>query len=233
MSLTADPPRASSAAQCARCGAPLAGDQEWCLECGQARTTLERPPDWRIAALIVAGVIALVAAGTAFALVRVSQNADQSAASQVAAASADRAPAATTPAPAVTPTTSATTPTAAATTPAATTPATTPATAPAPVTAGTTAHLLTWPAGLGGWTVVLASSRSQSAAQATATTLAGSVRNLGVLDSSAHPSMAPGYWVVFAGRYPTQEQAQAAAAALQTQGSAAAHARMVEPPGGN
>ena len=61
-------PSASAQAQnapeqqtCPACGAPLAADQEWCLECGAARTNIHPPPDWRAGVAIVLGVIALVA----------------------------------------------------------------------------------------------------------------------------------------------------------------------------
>ena len=46
---------------CPACGAELAADQEWCLECGAAATQIYPPPDWRIGLLIVLGVIAVVA----------------------------------------------------------------------------------------------------------------------------------------------------------------------------
>jgi hypothetical protein len=36
----------------------LADDQEWCLECGVARTEIDAPPDWRIGVAIVLAVIA-------------------------------------------------------------------------------------------------------------------------------------------------------------------------------
>jgi hypothetical protein len=47
--------------RCASCGSWLAEDQEWCVECGAARTAIPRPPDWRIGVAIVLGVIAAVA----------------------------------------------------------------------------------------------------------------------------------------------------------------------------
>jgi hypothetical protein len=55
-------------AQCVACGAPLEADQEWCLECGAARTSLEEPPDWRIAAAIVVVVVVLVTIALVIAL---------------------------------------------------------------------------------------------------------------------------------------------------------------------
>lgn len=49
-----------STGPCPGCGAPLQDDQEWCLECGAARTVIPRAPDWRIAAAIVVFVIVVV-----------------------------------------------------------------------------------------------------------------------------------------------------------------------------
>lgn len=50
----------------------MAGDQEWCLECGAARTLLRSPPDWRIPAAIVASVVVLVVIAVLIALVALS-----------------------------------------------------------------------------------------------------------------------------------------------------------------
>ncbi len=70
MSVTAARPpkrRQAGGVSCALCNAPLAEDQEWCLECGAARTRITRPPDWRIPVGIV--VIVVVIAAGIFALV--------------------------------------------------------------------------------------------------------------------------------------------------------------------
>ncbi|MFL5846765.1 MAG: hypothetical protein ACJ762_18940 [Solirubrobacteraceae bacterium] len=54
-------PAVRPAIACPRCGAPVAGDQSWCLECGlAARTRLARTPRWR-APLVLAAAIGLVA----------------------------------------------------------------------------------------------------------------------------------------------------------------------------
>ena len=58
--------------RCASCGAPLAEDQEWCLECGAARTLLHRPPNWRLPVAILVVVVALVVIGLLIALVSLS-----------------------------------------------------------------------------------------------------------------------------------------------------------------
>ena len=45
---------------CPGCGAAMASDQEWCLECGVARTAIQGPPDWRLGVAIVLAVVAIV-----------------------------------------------------------------------------------------------------------------------------------------------------------------------------
>ncbi len=45
---------------CRMCGATLTEDQEWCLECGAARTAILAPPDWRIGVGIMLAVVAAV-----------------------------------------------------------------------------------------------------------------------------------------------------------------------------
>lgn len=57
-----------SADLCRACGAPLREDQEWCLECGAARTLMPPPPDWRIGLAIALGVIVIVVIVLLFAL---------------------------------------------------------------------------------------------------------------------------------------------------------------------
>jgi hypothetical protein len=57
---------------CAYCGAALADDQEWCIECGAARTLIHRAPDWRIPLLVLGTVIVLAAAVFAIVLINLS-----------------------------------------------------------------------------------------------------------------------------------------------------------------
>ena len=64
-------------ARCRGCGASLAEDQEWCLQCGAARTLLRRPPDWRIPVAIVTVVVLLVVIALLIALVNLSIQANQ------------------------------------------------------------------------------------------------------------------------------------------------------------
>jgi RNA polymerase subunit RPABC4/transcription elongation factor Spt4 len=55
--------------RCAACDAPLEPDQEWCTECGTARTTLYATPNWRGAILVVAFVVTIVLVALVVALV--------------------------------------------------------------------------------------------------------------------------------------------------------------------
>lgn len=60
---------APAAEHCRNCGSELGEDQEWCLECGAARTLLRRPPDWRLSLAVVAAVVVVGVAGVVVALV--------------------------------------------------------------------------------------------------------------------------------------------------------------------
>ncbi len=88
MSLTEDarsterevPGRVPAALRCESCRAPLAPDQEWCFQCGAARTVIHRPGNWRVPVALVALVVALVLAGLAIALVNLSNEANRAAA---------------------------------------------------------------------------------------------------------------------------------------------------------
>jgi hypothetical protein len=136
---TAEPPRRGSEPaplRCPRCGAQVAPQQDWCLECGApARTRLAPTPNWRLPIAIIAAIV--VAAGIALALAFVALTGDDGPVATTTAP-APAQPTATSPTqtvptpPAATTTTPAATPTnPAATTPAATTPAGTTPTTPA------------------------------------------------------------------------------------------------------
>lgn len=73
-------------AQCAACGGRLAADQEWCLECGAARTEVHPPPDWRIPVALIVVLISLVLAALVFALIELSIDANRSAGAVAAGA---------------------------------------------------------------------------------------------------------------------------------------------------
>ncbi|HMM49845.1 MAG TPA: hypothetical protein PKE32_09595, partial [Miltoncostaeaceae bacterium] len=89
------------------------------------------------------------------------------------------------------------------------TPTPNPTPTPTPTSPGGTTS--DWPAGTTAWTVILSSVRNETAARNSAA--AASVP-AGVLFSSDHPGLRPGFWVVFTGEYPTQAAAAARARAL-------------------
>lgn len=198
----------------------MATDQEWCLECGSARTVIHRPPDWRIGAGIIGLVVLLLAAAFTVALINLSSNASRTAG---LAASATRP---TQPAP--TPSTTSSTSSRSSST--SSTSTTTSSSTASSAAAGTGAFS-GWAVGLSGYTAVLATARSQPQAVASARRLRASGLSVGVLNSSQHPSLPAGQWLVFSGRYLTLLDAQAAATALVARGFAA-HALLIGRPGG-
>jgi hypothetical protein len=242
--VTVAPPEEHAATEpaegaCAQCGAQLEDDQEWCLECGSARTLIHRPPDWRVPLAVIGLVVAVALSAFVVVLVNLSSDANRRAALAAATATTATAP----PTQTTTPTTPTTTQTTAATQTTATTQTTgTTATTPTTQTTGTAAattplttpngtRLESWPAGLSGWTVVLATSHTEADAVATAQQIASKGIQVGVLDSSQHPRLAPGEWLVFTGRYPTEAVAEQVVAALQPIGESQAAPKLVARPG--
>jgi len=210
MSEVATPPPPTEQRSCPHCGSPLAADQEWCLNCGHAVGTRIAPtPRWRVPVAIVGGVLALLVAALVLSLVELSGDPQPVAKAPTSQATAtpsvppeEGGAAGATPTPAVGTPTATPTPATGETA----TPTTTPGTTPTPVpTTGATAQ---WPTGKTAWTVVVASSTSRAAAEKKAKA-AGA--DAGVLHSDDFSSLRKGYWVVFAGQYPDQKAAQAAA----------------------
>lgn len=64
-----------------------------------------------------------------------------------------------------------------------------------------------WPAGTSAYTVVLATNPDEVEARAQATAAVGSGVPAGVLDSDGYPTLEPGDWVLFTGRFDTRGQA--------------------------
>jgi hypothetical protein len=62
----------------------MAEDQEWCLECGAARTTIRPAPDWRVPLVVIAVVVLIAAGAFAYALVRLTSNSGTTTAPAVA-----------------------------------------------------------------------------------------------------------------------------------------------------
>jgi len=212
-------PPAVETRHCPRCGAELAPDQEWCLNCGHAVATRIAPtPRWRLPIAIVGTVLALLLAALVLSLVELGGDpqpvAEQPSPGATAIPSAvpdDGGTAAvptTAPEAGATPTPEAEgTPAPDATSPDGTESEADP-TAPLPAPDATTGGLASWPDGKTAWTVVIASTGSRSEAQKKARA-AGA--DAGVLHSDDFSSLRKGYWVVFAGRYPGQKAAQTAA----------------------
>ena len=199
----------SSQLRCRHCGASLAPDQDWCLECGAAATTrILRPPSWKLAAGIVLGVVALVVVAVAIAVNGLSGDAHRAAGGGSA-----RQPAATT----------------AATTPA--TPAPTPSAGTAPASTPAAARsLAVWPSGRQAWTVVLATASSRAAAERRARQAIGRGVKAGVLDTSRFDVAANGApFVVFTGQFPDQAAAVAAETRLGHDAPASVFVAQVSP----
>ena len=96
-------------------------------------------------------------------------------------------------------------------------------TATNPTKAGTS-----WPAGKTAFTVVLATTKTRSAAEAKASQATGRGIAAGVLKASNYLGV-PGPWVAFAGQYSTLRVARVAAKSYATQGFKGAHANYVKP----
>jgi hypothetical protein len=199
--------------RCPRCAAPYAEGQEYCLECGERipaapglttrlgnrwrRRVGWYPGDWIWPALLA--LVVAVAAGLLSALFL----ADESSSAGGTLVRTLERPSTepqrqTPPEPAIT-----APPTATATT------GTTPRKPPPPPRK---AALVFWPAGKSGWTIVLdsvpaANGRTGAVAEAKQAARLG-MEGVGVLDSSRFSSLHPGYFVVFAGIYDTEAEAQ-------------------------
>jgi len=198
--------------RCPRCAAPYADGQEYCLECGERipeapglTTRLGNrwrrrlgwyPGDWVWPALLTLLVAVVAGALSAIFLADESSSAGGTLVRTLERPSTEpqrQAP----PEPTVTaPTT--TTPTTGTTQP----------TPPAP----RKATLVFWPATKSGWTIVLdsvpaANGRTGAVAEARQAARLG-MTQVGVLDSSRFSSLHPGYFVVFAGIYDTEAEAQ-------------------------
>jgi septal ring-binding cell division protein DamX len=180
--------------QCPRCGARLTPDQEWCLSCGTGvGAHVAAPRGWRWPLAVVGTLLALALLALVLALVELAGDAEQ-------VGTQPAPPVAATPAP----------------TPAATTtavPTATPDSGGAPAPSGAAE----WPAGKTGYTVVLESSSTRSAADTRASELAAQGIATGVLDSSGYASLTPDRFVVFSGQYETRAEARAALQAIKAQ----------------
>jgi septal ring-binding cell division protein DamX len=192
----AEPARVEIERSCPRCGATLRPEQEWCLQCGTGLgARVAAPRGWRVPVAVVGGLLALAVVAVVLAIVELSSDAEQVTTQPVPAATAAPTaapPAATTPTPTATPT---------------------PAASSTPTPAG---GLGDWPAGKTGFTIVLESSATRSAAEARGKELAGQGITVGILDSSGYRTLTPNRFVVFSGQYATRAEAKSALAGLKS-----------------
>lgn len=222
---------AADVRRCPACLSPVRADQRYCLECGERLQVDEIPPppgggsalaERGSAALVVAAVV-LVLVGVGLSWVALREPADDGAVTTATdTAPTDTAPTGTVP--------TDTMPTD--TMPTDTMPTDTMPTDTVPTDTG--AATGDWPAGLTGWAVIIASKDQVEFTEADARVIAdeataAGVLQTGVLDSSAYPSLNPGYWAVYSGPYTTQDEAEQAAANIRTQGYPEAYAREVAP----
>lgn len=85
-----------------------------------------------------------------------------------------------------------------------------------------------WPSGVAGWTVILGSSQSRSAAEGIATSaLNAGLQQVGVLFSSNYSSLNDGYWVTYTGVLESSAEAKERQAAARASGFTDAYAREV------
>jgi hypothetical protein len=198
--------------RCPRCATPYAEGQEYCLDCGErlpaAPGLMTRlgarwrrrlgwyPGDWVWPALLA--LLVAIAAGALSAIFLADES---SSANDTLVRTQER--------PTTLPQTQ-TAPEPTATSPATTAPTGTTTQPPPPPPPKPT--LVLWPVGKGGWTIVLDSvpstnGRTGAVAEAKQALRLG-MTQVGVLDSSRFSSLHPGYFVVFAGIYDTEAEAQ-------------------------
>lgn len=216
MAVVEAPPRP----ECGRCGSAVERGQEYCLECGARlplaeQEALRAPASWLWPVLVALAVAALAAAGVV--------------AYRLAADGTTSEVVATTAQPAVIPTTTApeertgTGPASPAAPPA--------QAAPAPPPVEDEQRIISWPQGRGGYTVVLASlpeaNGRPAAADKARDALEAGLRQVGVLRSDEYATLHPGYFVVFAGVYPSMQAAEEGVSAARRAGYDTPYAREI------
>ena len=199
---------------CPRCGAAMTDEQEWCLNCGAAvGTRIVAAPGWRVPIIVTAllGIVGAIA--IAIAIIQLADDTGQVTENgQVTPTPTAVAP---TPTPGAEVTPTPTIPEASGQSTPEPTPSATPSTTPEPTPSSTPGSsggaIGEWPSGQSGWTVVLASKSSESAARDSAEGFqADGIPDVGLLNSDDYASLNPGYWVVYSGEYDSQSEASAA-----------------------
>jgi len=193
--------------RCPRCGHAMAADQEWCLACGAAASTeVAEPRGWRVPIMLTGGLALLAILGVVLALVALSGGGEKLE-TPTPTPSAQAAVPTTSPIPTATvsplPTESA-----APTVTASPTETASPTDTPDSNTGTDTGSTFTgWPGGTG-WTVIIASKNSQSAAETVATEAQGKGLTVGILKSDDYSSLNPGYQVVFTEKFDSKSAAE-------------------------
>jgi hypothetical protein len=91
-------PETPGTIRCPRCQAPVAPDQDWCLECGAAaRTRLAATPNWRLPVAALALVAVLAGLGLAVAFVALTDDNSTTSTATTAAPAVAAEPTATAP----------------------------------------------------------------------------------------------------------------------------------------
>ena len=223
-------PQQPQGRHCPRCGAAMTDEQEWCLNCGAAVGTRIVPaPGWRVPIIVTAllGIVGAIA--IAIAIIQLADDTGQVTENgQVTPTPTAVAP---TPTPGAEVTPTPTIPEASGQSTPEPTPSATPSTTPEPTPSSTPdssgGAIGEWPSGQSGWTVVLASKSSESAARDSAESFqADGIPDVGLLNSDDYASLNPGYWVVFSGQYDSQSEASAALDGVDAKD---AYIRRIEP----
>ena len=159
--------------RCPRCDAPMAPEQDWCLECGTAVTTrVARPPRWGVPVAIVLATLAVAGAAAFITISRLDDEADKAAGgSSSAAVTTPERTASTRSEPTATRASA--------------------ATRPVPL----------WPRAKQAYTIVVAAPISRQAAETRARALRAHGRDAGILHSDDYDFFGSGLWVVWRGKY--------------------------------
>lgn len=220
------PPPPAPGATCPNCRAPVAPDQDWCLNCGTAlTTTVAGAGGWRTPLAIVAAVLVVAAGVLVLAFLELSGEADRVARGPQTPITGPTGSVTATPSTAGP--TGSTGPSGLSGPSGLTGPTGLESVSPSPSPSGGGEGDGKWPEGRTAFTVILFSETSGSAAKAKANSISGLPR-VGILRSDDFSSLAAGYFVVFSGVYDTNEAAQDAADAARSQ-APGAYAKEVVP----
>ncbi|HVE68763.1 MAG TPA: SPOR domain-containing protein [Solirubrobacteraceae bacterium] len=193
--------------RCPQCGARMASEQDWCLECGNAVSTrVAPPPGWGIPIAVALATLGLLAAIVLLAANVLSDDADEAASGG--------------PQRAATPTR-----TAPARRPARTAPATPPPTRTQTVPGAEEARgggpVPVWPSSRQAYTLVALTTGDRAGAEARARQLISAGLDAGVLRTNGYDFFSDGYWVTWVGRYADRPAADRAVARVRARAPSA------------